>query len=263
MAEDPIPSSEPEITLPQPAAAPRPARPAPDVIDGEATEIRDEATGASAAPAAEASDARAAPPREPPPLPSYALPAAAGFGGAILGAALALITAWAIEPHAAAVNDMRGRLATLEKSTASETAAATALEKRIAALETGDVNKGAVEALDRRVGTVEAAAGDVKTALDQARAARADAAKALAAAQAVTTAAATDPMRARPATPANWPPVWPSWRAISPPPPRGSTSSRASTIGSPSLKARAPRPRPRRAPRPELPHPATERPSPC
>ena len=192
MAEDPIPSSEPEITPPQPTAAQRPSRPDPGVIDGQATEIRDEASTAAAAPE-DASEAAAAPPPESPRLPSYAAPAAAGFGGAILGAALALITAWAIEPHAAAVNDLRARLATLEQSTASQAAASTALEKRVSGLATGGADKAAFDALDRRIGAVEAAAGDAKTALDQARAARADAAKALAAAEGATSADANSP----------------------------------------------------------------------
>ena len=36
MAEDPIPSAEPEISAPPPSAPPSPARPDPGVIDGEA-----------------------------------------------------------------------------------------------------------------------------------------------------------------------------------------------------------------------------------
>ena len=110
MAEDPIPSAEPEISAPPPTAPPSPARPDPGVIDGEATEIRDEAVAP-----AEASHAEAPPPG-PVDRPPYAVPAAAGFGGAILGAALALLAAWLIDPRAGALDDARARLAAVEKS---------------------------------------------------------------------------------------------------------------------------------------------------
>jgi len=87
MAEDPIPSAEPEISAPPPSAPPSPARPDPGVIDGEATEIRDETTFPAEAPM----------PDDPPPGPNrpsvYAMPAAIGFGGALVGAALALLAA--------------------------------------------------------------------------------------------------------------------------------------------------------------------------
>jgi len=175
MAEDPIPSAEPEISAPPPTAPPSPARPDPGVIDGEATEIRDDAE-----PAGEAL------PPEPIRLAPFAIPAAAGLGGAILGAALALLAAWLIDPRAGALDDARARLAAVEKSAGSESAAESALDKRIAALEAGAASAargGALDALDRRVGALEASGGDAKTALDEARAARADAAKALATAQ--------------------------------------------------------------------------------
>ena len=45
MAEDPIPSAEPEISAPPPVEPPRPARPDPGVIDGEAIEIGYDAKG--------------------------------------------------------------------------------------------------------------------------------------------------------------------------------------------------------------------------
>ena len=110
MAEDPIPSAEPEISAPPPTALPSPARPDPGMIDGEATEIRDEAAATVEAPSADA----------PPPAPNraapYAIPAAAGLGGAILGAALALLAAWLIDPRAGALDDDLGAacLAALE-----------------------------------------------------------------------------------------------------------------------------------------------------
>ena len=190
MAEDPISSAEPEISAPPPTAPPSPARPDPGVIDGEAIEIRDEAAAAAepaaeeaaSPPSAEAPSADAPPPlAEPVRLAAYAAPAAAGLGGAILGAALALIAVWLIAPRAGALDDARARLATLEKSVETQSAATAALDKRMATVEAGAVKANALDALGRRVGALEASNGDVKTALDEARA---DAAKALAAAQA-------------------------------------------------------------------------------
>jgi hypothetical protein len=154
------------------------------VIDGEAIEIRDETAASAEAPPAEA------PPPEPNRVVAYAIPAAAGLGGAILGAALALLAAWLIDPRAGAFDDARARLAAVEKSAESESATASTLDKRIAALEAGAASAargGGLDALGSRVGALEAAGGDVKTALDEARAARADAAKALAASQAAPT----------------------------------------------------------------------------
>jgi hypothetical protein len=180
MADDPIPSAEPEISAPPPAARPEPA-----VIDGEATEIRDEGAAAPEAPPAE--EAASPPPGEPARLAAYAVPAAAGLGGAILGAALALLAAWLIDPRARALDDVRARLATLETSAQTQSSATAALDKRIAGLAAGAggaVKADALDSLGRRVGALEAAGGGIKTALDEARAARADAAKALAAAQA-------------------------------------------------------------------------------
>ncbi len=175
MAEDPIPSAEPEISAPPPTAPPRPARPDPAVIDGEATEIRDEAAAAAEAPTADAP-----PPPEPIRAAAYAMPAAAGLGGAILGAALALVAAWLIDPRAGALDDARARLAALQRSLETHSAATAALDKRMASLEAGAAKANALDALGRRVGALEAAGGDAKAALDEARA---DAAKALAAAQ--------------------------------------------------------------------------------
>ena len=179
MAEDPIPSAEPEISAPPPSAPPSPARPDPGVIDGEATEIRDETPFSAEAPM----------PDDPPPGPDrpsvYVMPAAIGFGGALVGAALALLAAWLIDPRAGALDDARARLAAVEKSAASESAMASALDQRMTSLEAGAASaaKGdALDALGRRIGALEASGGDARTALDEARAARADAAKALAAA---------------------------------------------------------------------------------
>ena len=175
MAEDPIPSAEPEISAPPPTAPPSPARPDPGMIDGEATEIRDEAAATVEAPSADA----------PPPAPNraapFAIPAAAGLGGAILGAALALLAAWLIDPRAGALDETRARLAAVEKSIDAQSVATAALDRRMATVETGAVKASALDALGRRLGALEAAGGDAKAALDEARAARADAAKALAA----------------------------------------------------------------------------------
>jgi len=191
MAEDSIPSAEPEISAPPPTAPPSPARPDPGVIDGEATEIRDEAAAAAEAPLADA------PPPEPNRLAVFAVPAAVGFGGAILGAALALLAVWLIDPRAGALDDARARLASVEKTTESALATASALDKRIAALEAGAAGAakaGALDALGRRIDALEASGGDVKTVVDEARA---DAAKALAAAEAAPPA----PNAAAPAEP--------------------------------------------------------------
>jgi hypothetical protein len=188
MAEDPIPSAEPEISAPPPTVPPIPARPDPAVIDGEATEIRDETAASADAPPADA------PPPEPNRVVPYVIPAAAGFGGAILGAALALFAAWLIDPRAGALDDARARLAAVAKSAETQSTATAALDKRVATVEAGAVKANALDALDRRVGALEAADGDVKAALDQARAARAEAAKALAASQTLTNpAAAAEP----------------------------------------------------------------------
>ena len=181
MAEDPIPSAEPEISAPPPTAPPSPARPDPGVIDGEATEIRDETTAA-----AEPSPSDAPPPTERNRAAPYAIPAAAGLGGAILGAALALLAAWLIDPRAGALDETRARLAAVEKSIDAQSAATAALDQRMATVEAGAVKASALDALGRRLSALEAAGGDAKAALDEARAARADAAKALAAAPAAS-----------------------------------------------------------------------------
>ena len=166
MADDPIPSAEPEISAPPSVDPPRPARADPGVIDGEATEIHD---AAAEAPPADA-------PRSPEVnrLAPYAIPAAAGLGGAILGAALALFAAWLIDPRAGALDAASARLAAVEKSAETQSAATAALDKRVATIEAGTVKASALET----------SGADAKAALDEARAARADAAKALSAAQA-------------------------------------------------------------------------------
>jgi len=183
MAEDSIPNAEPEISAPPPSVPLSPARPDPGVIDGEATEIRDETDGPAEPPPAEAPS-----PDESSRLPSYVVPAAAGFGGAILGAAVALLGAWLIEPRAAAPDDARARLTAIETTADTQKTEAVALGKRVAALEADAVKASALDPLGRRVGVLEAAQGDTKAALDEAHAARADAAKALAAAQAAPAA---------------------------------------------------------------------------
>ena len=83
------------------------------MIDGEATEIRDETTAAAERVADRTRRRR---PRRTSPLAPYAIPAAAGLGGAILGAALALLAAWLIDPRAGALDETRARLAAVEKS---------------------------------------------------------------------------------------------------------------------------------------------------
>jgi hypothetical protein len=174
MADDPIPSAEPEISAPPPSESPRAARLDPGVIDGEATEIHDETAAAVEPPPAEP------PPPEPDRAARYAIPAVAALVGALIGAALALLAAWLINPGAGALDDARARLVAVEKSVETQSAATAALDKRLAAIEEAGAKASALDALGRRVGALEAAGGDAKTALDEARA---DAAKALAAAQ--------------------------------------------------------------------------------
>ena len=157
----------------------------------------------------------------PPPAPNraapYAIPAAAGLGGAILGAALALLAAWLIDPRAGALDETRARLAAVEKSIDAQSAATAALDRRMATVEAGAVKASALDALGRRLGALEAAGGDAKAALDEARAARADAAKALAAPPAASLST-TRPRRPNQARSSR---VWPSSKPISPPPMRG------------------------------------------
>jgi hypothetical protein len=141
-----------------------------------ATEVRDEAAAA-----AEASPADASPPLEPNRAAPYAIPAVAGVVGAVIGAALALLAAWLIDPRAGALDAARARLVALERSAETQSAATATLDKRVATVEAGAVKADTLDALGRRVGALEASGGDAKAALDEARA---DAAKALAAAQA-------------------------------------------------------------------------------
>ncbi len=157
MAEEPISSAEPEISAPPSSAPPSPARPDPAVIDGVATEIRDEAAAAAGAPPADAS-----PPLEPNRAAPYAIPAVAGAVGAVIGAALALLAAWLIDPRAGALDDARARLVALERSAETQSAATAALDKRVATVEAGTVKADALDALGRRVGALEASGGDAK-----------------------------------------------------------------------------------------------------
>jgi hypothetical protein len=180
MAKKPTLTPEPEISEPSPVAPVRPAKPDPGVIDGEATEIRDEP--AEPPPAPEIDDA---PPR-PGSIPPGALPLAAIAGGlgALIGAAIALIAAFLLDPRAAALDRSRASLATLEHSVETQSIALAALDQRLSVLEKGAnglAKADALEALAGRVGALEATnAGDAaKSALEEARAASAAAAKAL------------------------------------------------------------------------------------
>ena len=83
----------------------------------------------------------------------------------------------------------------------------------MATVEAGAVKANALDALGRRVGALEASSGDVKAALDEARA---DAAKALAAAQ-----CRRRRTRPRPPSRARSSRGSPSSKAILPPPTRG------------------------------------------
>jgi len=105
-----------------------------------------------------------------------------------------------VDPRAGALDDARARLAAVEKSAETQSAATAALDKRVATIEAGAVKANAVDALGRRVGALETSAADAKAALDEARAAHAEAAKALAAAQSPppNAAAAAEPSALEP-----------------------------------------------------------------
>jgi hypothetical protein len=197
MAKKATLTPEPEISAPPPVDPPRPPRPDPGVIEGEATEIRDES--AEPPPAPEAGSAPGAPW---PWIGDFSLsapPTAAIYAGlgALIGAIIALFAAWLIDPRAAALDRSRASVAALEQSAKAQSVAVAALDQRVAGLETGASGLAKADALDAlagRVGALETAkAGDVaKSALDAAQAAKADAAKALDLAERAPPPAATN-----------------------------------------------------------------------
>lgn len=198
MADDASPKSEPEIVAPPTAPPSREPRHDPGVIEGEATEIYE--TAPPEPPAAEAAvdepahvqaaneePAAVEPPAASPSREarSIGFPFLAGALGALVGAALALGSAWLIDPRAAVLDAATSRLTTLERGDQAQLQTNADFDKRLGALEGSEAGgaKAAVEALGRRIAALESAAGKdeaAQTALAEARAARADADKALA-----------------------------------------------------------------------------------
>jgi len=124
-----------------------------------------------------------------------------GISGALLGGAAALFGAWYFEPRAESPGDLTARQGALEASVASQSAASKALDARIGTLESaqaGFAKVATLDAIDKRIAKLESAAvepGAVAAAEAEARAARDDAAKALA------QAAAADRTNDKPAPP--------------------------------------------------------------
>ena len=209
MADDESPKSEPEIVAPVTGPLPsREPRHDPGTIDGEATEIHHaapvepEAGEAAAESVAEPDEppVHAAPVEEPAAVaastpPRVAWPFLAALLGAVFGAIVALAAAWFFDPRGAEIDSAVSSMATLQRNTEAGSVANAMLDKRLRALETTDAaapKAAALDALSRRIAALETAAGNNETAknaiaqsaLDEAHAARADAAKALALASA-------------------------------------------------------------------------------
>jgi hypothetical protein len=231
MADDAPPESESE-----PDRAP--GRPhVPVVIEGEATELHSAegepspseapeefvATEPPQEPADFASTEAPQAPAEPEapasipdrtgPAPRERKPGGAfvwGFCGALLGGAAALVGAWYFQPGAGSSPDLAARQSALDAGAGAQSAAAQALDARIGALESaqaGFAKAAALDAIDKRIAKLESTSvepGAVAAAQADARAARDDAAKALA--QAAAAGQAND----KPAPPA--PPMAPDPR---------------------------------------------------
>jgi hypothetical protein len=168
----------------------------PPVIEGEISGPREsaEAPEAPQPPADGAFDSGAepqalAPPPEPPIVKSPR-PIASAVIGAVVGAVVAGASMWFAGQRPAVDPDLAARLDRLENSAAAPIAAVDALDKRVGALEAasgGAPDQAAVDAYGQRIAALEAAALSAKAAADsnanalaEAQAARADAAKALA-----------------------------------------------------------------------------------
>jgi hypothetical protein len=211
MADDDSPKSEPEIVAPAPAAPPPRSEPRydPGVIEAEATEMHEAAPEPAAEPAVAEPVEEAAPEEPPPPEPparsgGSGRPLLAGALGALIGAAIALAAAVWLDPRAAALDAANLRMTALDRSAAADAAAIAGFDKRLQTNEAGTAKSAGLDALDKRVAKLEnaAGAGDPESALGQARAARDDAAKALATAQkALDLASAGTASTAPPAAP--------------------------------------------------------------
>ena len=211
MADDETPKAEPEIVAP--VAGPLPSREPrhdPGVIEGEAHEIH-AAAPEEAEPVAEADQAAdgavlqdPAPeepipeePASPEPDSAAAPPARAGWLffaallGALVGAVVAFAAAWFLDSRSGDLDAVNLRLTGLQRQADAESETNAALDKRLRALEANEAGAAkaiVLDAIGRRVATLEGAAakndaaknGTAQSALEEARAARADAAKALA-----------------------------------------------------------------------------------
>ena len=115
---------------------------------------------------------------------SIGFPFLAGALGALVGAALALGSAWLIDPRAAVLDAATSRLTALERGDQGQLRTNADFDKRLGALEASEA--GVAKAASRRSADAWRARKlggqrrGVQTALAEARAARADAAKALA-----------------------------------------------------------------------------------
>lgn len=183
MADDTSPKSEPEIVSPTPGPLPsREPRHDPGVIEGEATELH----AAPRTPEAEA-EAPEAPQPDPAPAkpPGAGRPFLAALAGALVGSVAAFAAAWFLDPRASEFQPAMAHLSVLERQQSIDKEAAAALDKRLRALESNEAaaaKAATLDALAKRVAGLETAGKNdaAQTALDEARAARADAAKALA-----------------------------------------------------------------------------------
>jgi hypothetical protein len=230
MADDATPESESE-----PAGAPG-RQHVPVVIEGEATELpsaegepspseapedfvateppqeRAEFAPTEAAQAPAEPEAPASIPYRADPPPRERTSGHAfvwGISGALLGGAAALFGAWYFEPGAESPDNPTARQSALDASVASQSAATNALDARIGTLESaqaGFAKASALDAIDKRIAKLESASiapGAVAAAEADARAARDDAAKALA------QAAAAGQTNDKPTPPSPTPPPTP------------------------------------------------------
>lgn len=218
MADDAHPDTDADHAGPVPHV-PKPARD-PIVIEGEAREVpdppsgegepraaADEPSNADApaeekkieAPEALAHEPEAVPASEPEPAAKFDAKARSGgglkavglgFGGALVGGAIALAGAWLLDTRGTETQSLTARVEALDKAGAGRVdeakAARAAVEARLAALEANS-SKGApssaLDAIDKRIAKLEAAAikPETLTALQaQVRAAAETATKALA-----------------------------------------------------------------------------------
>jgi hypothetical protein len=170
-------------------AEPSPSEAPEEFVAAEPPQEREDFASIEAPQAPAEPDAPASIPDRPDPTPRERRSGGAfvwGFCGAVLGGAAALFGAWYFEPGAGSSPDPAARLSALDAGAAAQSAAAKALDARIGALESaqaGLAKAAALDAIDKRLAKLESASvepGAVAAAQADARAARDDAAKALA-----------------------------------------------------------------------------------